>query len=254
MTARGKPAAASRVVPLPTIEAPAKPEPQTLADRAYDLIADAIVRGDLALGARIHEAALSQRFGIGRGPLREALRRLEGRKIVVTRPHAGARVANPTLGDIVEMFEIREVLEGFACRLAAERMTEGELDELDALLGVHDRDPLQGRGHTRAAPHPDFHTAVIRGSKNARLIELLCGELFDLMRIYRYKSSGKPGRTPRAFDEHRRIAAALRRRDAEEAAFLMGRHVRQARLNLLREEGVTDLLAATDIERPTRRR
>ncbi|MEJ0070914.1 MAG: GntR family transcriptional regulator [Pseudomonadota bacterium] len=62
-----------------------------MADRAYDLIADSIVRGDLPLGARISEAALSKQFGIGRGPLREALRRLEGRKIVVAKPHAGAR-------------------------------------------------------------------------------------------------------------------------------------------------------------------
>jgi DNA-binding GntR family transcriptional regulator len=222
----------------------APPEGQTLADHAYNMIADAIVRGDLALGARISESALSKRFGIGRGPLREALRRLEGRKLVAVKPHSGARVVSLTIRDIVELYEIREVLEALACRLATERMTEAELDRLDALLAVHERDPLQGRGHSRAAPNPDFHMAVTMGSKNRQLIELLGGELFDLMRVYRYRSSGLPGRTPRAFIEHRDIAAAIRRRDAEQAATLMRKHVRQSRLNLLRQEGITDLLSS----------
>lgn len=220
------------------------PESQTLADQAYDMIADAIVRGDLALGARIREAALSRQFGIGRGPLREALRRLEGRKLVVVKPHSGARVVSLTIRDIIELYEIREVLEALGCRLATERMTEQELDRLDALLEVHERDPLQGRGHSRAASNPDFHMAIAIGSKSRQLVELLCGELFDLMRIYRFKSSGSPGRTPRAFIEHREIAAAIRRRDAESASSLMRRHVRQSRLTLLRQEGITDLLAS----------
>jgi DNA-binding GntR family transcriptional regulator len=218
-------------------------EPQTLADRAYNMIADAIVRGDLELGARISEAALSKQFGIGRGPLREALRRLEGRKMVVVKPHSGARVVSLTIRDLVELYEIREVLEALACRLATERMTEPEIDALDQLLEVHEQDPLQGRGHSRAAKNPDFHSAVALGCKNRQLIEMLCGELFDLMRVYRYRSSGSPGRTPRAFNEHREIAAAIRRRDAEEAANLMRKHVRQSRLNLLRQNGITDLLA-----------
>lgn len=219
-------------------------EPKTLSDRAYNMIADAIVRGDLALGARISEASLSKQFGIGRGPLREALRRLEGRKMVVVKPHSGARVVSLTIRDIAELYEIREVLEALACRLATERMTESEIDALDRLLETHEQDPLQGRGHSRAAKNPDFHVAVALGCKNRQLIDLLCGEMFDLMRVYRYRSSGSPGRTPRAFEEHRDIAAAIRRRDAEEAASLMRKHVRQSRLNVLRQNGITDLLTS----------
>ena len=74
------------------IPASKKNASETLADRAYNAISDAIVRGELPAGAPISEAALTRRFQIRRGPLREALRRLEGRRLVVTMPNAGARV------------------------------------------------------------------------------------------------------------------------------------------------------------------
>jgi DNA-binding GntR family transcriptional regulator len=225
------------------------PEPETMTDRAYNLIADAIVRGELKAGARISEAALAQRFEIGRGPLREALRRLEGRKLVVVKPNAGARVVSLTARDIIELFEIRETLEARACELATERMREVELDALDELLDAHDKDPNSGRAYSRTAAAPDFHTAVITGSKNNQLISLLCGELFDLLRIYRFKSSGNEGRTEVAFREHREIANAMRARDGERAAYLMRRHIRKSRSNLLRLEGITSLLLSdTEIE------
>jgi DNA-binding GntR family transcriptional regulator len=207
---------------------------RTLADRAYDVIADAIVRGELAPDARISEAALASRFQISRGPLREALRRLEGRRLVVVRPNAGARVVALSDRDIVELYEIREALEALACQRATERMSDGELKALEDLLEEHARDPDIGRASSRLAPAPDFHTAVIRGSGSGQLIDLLCGELFDLMRVYRYRSSGDRGRVPTAFGEHAEIVAAMRARDGERAAALMKQHIRKSRMNILR--------------------
>jgi DNA-binding GntR family transcriptional regulator len=216
----------------------------TMTDRAYNSIADAIVRGELKPGSRISEQALAQRFAIGRGPLREALRRLEGRKLVVVKPNAGARVVSLTPRDVVELFEIREVLEAQACQLATERMRDDELDALDDLLDAHDLDPDSGRATSRESAAPDFHTAIIRGSKNNQLFSLLCSELFDLLRIYRVKSSGEAGRTEVAFREHREIAGAMRARDAERAAYLMRKHIRKSRSNLLRLEGITSLIVS----------
>jgi len=219
-------------------------KPETLADRAYNLIADAIVRGDLKAGERLSEVALAERFAIKRGPLREALRRLEGRKLVVVRPNAGARVASLSMRDVIELYEIRENLEALACQLATERMPDGDLERLIALLDIHDDDPVSGRAYSRTAAAPDFHTAVIEGSRNNQLIGLLCGELFDLLRIYRVKSSGQQGRTEVAFGEHREIALSMKARDGERAAYLMRRHIRKSRNNLLRIEGVTSLIVS----------
>jgi DNA-binding GntR family transcriptional regulator len=215
---------------------------ETLADRAYNAIADAIVCGELAAGARISEALLAKRFQIGRGPLREALRRLEGRRLVMVKPNAGARVVSLSTRDVIELFEIREILESRACQLATERMLDSEIDALEALLDTHDNDHESGRATSRTAKAPDFHTAIVRGSKSNQLISLLCSELRDLLRIYRVKSSGEVGRTEAAFREHREIVQAMRERDAERAAFLMGRHIRKARSNLLRLEGITSLI------------
>ncbi len=213
---------------------------RTLADQAYALIADAIVRGELKPNARIAEAALARQFQISRGPLREALRRLEGRGLVVVRPNAGARVVSLSAQDVKELYEIRESLEALACLLATQRVTEQELDALDTLLVEHERNPSAGRASSRLASAPDFHTAVIRASGSNQLIKLLCGELFDLIRVYRYRSSGEEGRTPHAFREHGEIAAAMRARDGARAAELMSRHVRRSRDNVLGDEDMAD--------------
>ena len=160
---------------------PGRRSAQTLADHAYDTLADAIVRGELPLGARISEDSLSKRFGISRGPLREALRRLEGRKLVVVKPNAGASVVSLSIRDIAEIYQIREALEALACQLATERMTDAEVAELERLLDRHDDEPAHGRASSRAAEVPDFHTAVAMGSKSRWLIDLVCGQLFDLI-------------------------------------------------------------------------
>jgi len=214
---------------------------ETLADRAYNAISDAIVRGELPPGARISEAALTRRFQIGRGPLREALRRLEGRRLVVTKPNAGARVVSLSTRDMIELFEIREILEMRACQLATERMLDCDIDALEALLDIHDSDPQSGRPIWGAAAMPDFHSAVVLGSKSNQLIDLLCGQLWDLLRIFRVKSATEVGRIEAAFREHREIVQAMRERNTERAAFLMGRHIREERFHLLRLPGVTPL-------------
>ena len=113
--------------------------PESLADKVFDLLIDAIVRGELPPGSRIREAALARQLGISRGPLREALRRLEGRKLLEYTPNLGMRVASVALNDLIEIFQMREALEGMACRLATENMTDAELEELSSVLETHRR-------------------------------------------------------------------------------------------------------------------
>lgn len=212
---------------------PASNKSETLADRAYDAIADAIVRGELPPGARISEAALATRFQISRGPLREALRRLEGRRLVITRPNAGARVVSLSRRDMIELFDIRELLETRACQLATERMLDAEIDALEALLDA----PDYGTGPVRVAEMADFHAAIVRGSKNKQLINLLCTELWGLLRISRVQAGNEISPAEACLREHRAIVEAMRQRDTDRAALLMGRHIRKARTNLLRIEG-----------------
>jgi DNA-binding GntR family transcriptional regulator len=207
---------------------------QSLADQAFDKIVTAIVRGDLPPGSRIAEAMLARSLGISRGPLREALRRLEGRKLVVRTPHVGAHVASLTPDDLIEIFFVREALEGMACRLATERMSDRELATLKSKLAAHAQDSelSSGAGYFQEAGDQDFHYLMAQGSKSAKLIELLCDDLYYLMRVYRFRSSVRPGRARQAFDEHHRILKSMQARDADRAEALMREHVAQARRSL----------------------
>ena len=87
-------------------------EGETLADHVLRQIQSAIVKGDIAPGSKISEPELARAYGISRGPLREALHRLEGQKLLVRVPHVGARVVSLNRQELSELYQIRESLEG----------------------------------------------------------------------------------------------------------------------------------------------
>ncbi len=116
---------------------------QTLADQACDVIERAILNGDLPPGTPLGEAELASRIGISRGPLREAINRLEGRRLLQRVPHMGVRVVCLSDAEVAEIYAMREVLEGLAARLAAEHMTPEEMDALEACAGFLHRKPAQ---------------------------------------------------------------------------------------------------------------
>ena len=99
----------------------------TLSDELFERILASIHASELPPGAVVNEAALAERFGVSRGPVREAVRRLQGIRMVSREPYMKASVVSFTGAEILELFQVREALEGMACRLAAERMTDKEL-------------------------------------------------------------------------------------------------------------------------------
>lgn len=213
-------------------------EVQTLADRAFVRIEAAIEKGDLPPGTKISEALLARTFGISRGPLREAIRRLEGRKLIRRIPRVGASVAMYSRKDLIEIFIVREALEGIACRLAAENMTPAEIAELESVLEQHrgGNELRTGAGYYQTPGDLDFHYRIVRASQNSKLIELLCDELYYLIRVYRYRSGAAPGRAQQAFEEHQAIVAAMRDRNGDLAESLMRRHIAYARAILSQTE------------------
>ncbi len=216
-------------MPLASIDSPAAP--LTLADRILSDLQTAIVEGDLSPGEKLREPDLAKRFGTSRGPLRDALRRLEARRLVVTTPNAGARVVSLSIDQLLELYELREALEGQTARLAAERISRNELGELERLLDTHgdEVERQQGREYFRQHGDLDFHFRIARASANVLLYETLCVDHYQLMRLYRTKFSNRAGRPHRALAEHRRVLDALADGDGELAELLMRRHIRAAR-------------------------
>jgi DNA-binding GntR family transcriptional regulator len=204
---------------------------RTLADRAFEWLEEAIIKGDFPPETRLDEGALAQSFGISRGPVREAIRRLEGKRLVERVPHIGARVAAPLSSGLIDALFVREALEGMACRLACTRMTDKEIDDLEELLENHASElPLKRGSHYYQRPGDyDFHFRIILASGNETLIHMVNDELYYQLRIYRYRSSSRRGRTAKALEEHRSIIAALRSRDPDQAEAEMRRHLVHAR-------------------------
>jgi DNA-binding GntR family transcriptional regulator len=224
----------------PPIAAP-DPETGTIPDRIFSLIKEAIVEGHIPAGGKISEPELARSYGISRGPLREAIGRLEACGLVVRRPNVGARVVTLSSAQLLEIFHIREALEGMAARQAAQNMSRDEIGDLRRLLGQHGEQIQRDAGHAyfQREGDLDFHYRIVQGSHNTRMIELLCNDLYHLVRLYRYQFGMPSKRGPRAFVEHEHIVDAIERRDAEMAELMMRAHIRASR------ENVERLLAAT---------
>lgn len=224
------------VEPLPPAGVPAGQETETLSENVFRRIQAAIVSGEIAPGSKISEPELARTYGISRGPLREAIHRLEGQRLVVRVPHVGARVVSLTHAQMIELYQIRESLEGLACRLAAERMSETQIQQLRDVLHTHEHDAAfqAGLGYYQQEGDFDFHYRIIQGSGNQTLSQMLCGELYQLVRMYRIQFSTTPNRPRQAFAEHHRILDAIADRDGELAELLMRRHIGASRRNIER--------------------
>ena len=109
----------------------------TLADQVFERLQQAIVEGDIPAGSKISEAALARNLGISRAPLREALTRLEACHLIERRPNIGARVVALSPRHLLEIYHIRESLEGLAARLASENMSNEDIAGLARLLDAH---------------------------------------------------------------------------------------------------------------------
>lgn len=211
-------------------------EALTLADRVFTEIQNAIVKGELAPGSKMSEADLAARYGVSRGPLREALRRLEGRKLLTRIPHVGVRVISLSFDELIQIYHVREAMEGMAARLAALHMPAEEVQGLKDLLAQHEKQAelQEGRAYFQDEGDFDFHYRIVQGSRNEVLSQMLCGELYHRVRLYRYQFSVTEGRPQKAFGEHHRIIEAIESRDAEMAEILMRRHISSARQNIER--------------------
>jgi DNA-binding GntR family transcriptional regulator len=208
-----------------------KIQPKSLVDVVAERLESAIISGQLEPGAKLSEQGLAASLGVSRGPLREAIRRLEGRKLLERTPNIGVRVAQLSLKDLNEILQVREALEGMAAGLAATHMTDAEIAGLSRLLESHARQKSvqEGKGYFQESEDFDFHFRIVAGSRNERLIQMLTGDLYYLLRVYRYRSSTKPGRAVEALAEHRALVAALETRDAKTAETAMRTHLRNAR-------------------------
>lgn len=204
---------------------------RSLVDEVTKELELAIIEGRLISGERISEQGLAATLGVSRGPLREAIRRLEGSRLLERTTNKGVRVADLSIERLDNLLRVREALEGMGARLAAERMSDAELDELDSMIEEH-ASQLVGKataGYYQQSGDFDFHFRIAKASGNELLISMVCSDLYDLLRVYRYKSSTMQGRALKALDEHRAIIKALKSRNPDAAESTMRTHIANGR-------------------------
>ena len=201
-------------------------EQKSLRVLVLDAIRKAIITGRFPPGARLVEDQLAKELGVSRNPVREALHALEGEGLVTMSPRRGAVVATVTPQDAAQMFEVRELLEAFATRMAARNGTERDVTALRRLLvtteeALETADPVQlGRRNT------DFHSSISLMTKNNYLIELMRSMARRMEWIFRQDAVR---RGPGSLDEHAAIVDAIAVGNEDLAASLAAEHVQAAR-------------------------
>ena len=192
--------------------------------RAEDRLREAIVSGRLQPNERLVESDLARSLGVSRTLIRAALVRLEHEGLVEHERHRGARVRLVSQGEAVEILESRAVLEGLATRLAAQRATADDVEDLKTILAemqrLRESDDLLGVSDENAKLHRRL--LDISGHETAaRLI----GTLNSQMVRFQYRTILLPGRSERSFAEHAEIIAAVAARDGDRAEAAMRAHL-----------------------------
>jgi DNA-binding GntR family transcriptional regulator len=191
----------------------------SLADKAYHEIRGLIVSLELAPGAVIDERRLIERLGIGRTPVREALRRLAQERLVEVYPRRGMFVTGVDVRELARLSEVRELLEPEAARLAAERATDADRAELAALVEELDRG-----GSELMELDERIHRAVYRAAHND-LLEATLEQYYVLaLRIWSI-ALDRAHELEEAVEAHRALLEAIQSGDGERAADTMRAHV-----------------------------
>jgi DNA-binding GntR family transcriptional regulator len=183
-----------------------------------------ITEGELAPGSRIAERQLCLRFGISRTPLREALKVLASEGLVELLPHRGARVTRISGPALRDAFEVVAALEALAGELAAARIDDAELVEIETLNDRMRTHFDRGELAQYFACNQRIHEAINRAARNPQLTEMYA-LVSNRVRRARYFANHSPDRWAEAMREHDAILAALKRRDGPACAALLRAHL-----------------------------
>jgi GntR family transcriptional regulator, trigonelline degradation regulator len=220
-----------------------KSEPETVfsgrhdrrkvTDWVYEELKSAIVDLRLVPGDPLREASLAERLGVSKTPIREALTRLEQEGLVETTSFKGAVVTAYSRQDLLEIYELRELLENAAARAAAESMTEQDRARLDRVAQESRRLQKGKDTGNLAALISEFDAVLFDQVQNQRIRALIENLRAHLTRIG-HLTAEIPGRIDASVDEHEKIVEAIAARDPQLAEQHMREHIRSVRDDQLR--------------------
>lgn len=214
---------------------------QSVHQQTAEKLRAAILAGVFRPGDRLIEADLCGRLGISRPSLREALRSLEAEGLIVIVPNRGPQVPVLTWMQAEEIYRVRALLEGEAAALCARRATEADRESMRAALQAFERAVQTGDPASRLSATADFYRAMLRGSGNG-LIEELLQRLVARINFLRAQSMSRAGRAKFSGKEMRAIYLAIAKGDSRSARKAAQAHVKNA------ENAARDILARDAIQ------
>jgi DNA-binding GntR family transcriptional regulator len=204
----------------------------SLEEMVYLKLEEEILSGELQSGVSLGEIALAKRLGVSRTPIRSALHRLAEEGLAEIIPNRGAKVIGINAEDLIDIYQIRKRLEGLASSLAAKRITEDEIKQLEESIYLSEF--YMQKNDTEHLRELDtvFHSIIYRAS-GSRFLSRTLSELHKKIKSYRKRSLSVPGRLMKSLDEHKEILEAIRKGDSSCADELTSLHVERALENML---------------------
>jgi phosphonate utilization transcriptional regulator len=204
----------------------------SLASAALQELEDAILAGELAPGSKLNEAALAERFGVSRGPVREAFRALEQSGLVRTEKNRGVFVRELSLQEADEIYEVRAALDGLIGRLAAQRADASALQRLRDTVKR-----MQAAGRTRDVDayfplNLQFHDQLAQCAGNTALLDNYRRVVKQLSLFRRETLARNAEHIPVSTRDHEAIVNAVAKGDGEQASRLLFEHVIDSRERL----------------------
>lgn len=204
-----------------------------MGDLAYQALRDAICSGEFAHGARLNQDELARRLGVSRAPIRDALNRLEAEGLVKTLSRTGGViVAETSEQEMVDIYELRSILDSASTRLACERMSDEDLARLGQIVKETDQVTRAKDLNAIVQAHAEFHYLIYAACGNAELTRV-ARNLWDRSYRFRVMALSSEENATRGFAQHKAILEALQARDAQRAARLAEDH-NQASIRHLR--------------------
>jgi DNA-binding GntR family transcriptional regulator len=206
---------------------------ENLSGQVYSQIKTLILCNEILPGEKLHHQELSERLGVSRTPVREALTRLVQEGYVSFLPNRGFTCKEIRLQEADELYQLREALEAFAVEKAVENLTEAAFTKLSAKINLYGKDVQKRFTRDRLVYDQDVHLEIARLSGNETLTKALA-QVFERI-ILKRKTDGlyDPARGITAHQEHLKLLQAMKKRNTQDAVKIVRAHIRAGKDNVL---------------------
>ncbi len=205
----------------------------SLRGRVFQKLREDILSGRYREHEELKEVAIGEELGVSRTPVREAFRQLELEGLIQIVPNRGAYVTGITAKDVKDIYMIRSLLEGLCARLATEKITKEQLEEMEENIYLADFHASKGHMDQMAELDNRFHD-ILYEACDSKMLEHTLRDYHQYVLRVRQKTLSTNTRGRASNDEHRQIMEAIKEKDADRAEQLANRHILNAYENMVK--------------------